>query len=245
MNTKITALSIIAVILSFFGGFYLANSLNRNELDALRADNERMKKTAADPSTPTDETLSVEEIRRKIAEADQIPGDLSYQRNLGLALYRYGAMKQDASLIADAARLLQRVFDGNPKDYDVLVALGNSYYDIAFFNKDWPAFDKARRYYAQALAQKSDDADVRTDLALSYYLVQPPELEKTAAELSKALEANPKHERALQFMTRTLIRQNKTEEAEKYLSRLREINPQTPSIDQVAADTAQESKTAQ
>jgi tetratricopeptide (TPR) repeat protein len=243
MTTKLLTLSIIGVLLSFIGGFLLANSLNRNEINGLRADNERMKKNQSGvPQNQTDETLSEEELRLKIAEADKSPNNFSYQRNLGLALYRYGAMRQDPNLIAEAARLLQRAYDNNPKDYDVTVALGNSFYDIGFFKKELSGFVKAREFYRTALEQKPNDADVRVDLGLSYYLAEPPELDKAAAELEKALEANPKQERALQFMTQTMIRQNKMAEAEKYLARLREINPQTPALDEVAARMTQENK---
>jgi tetratricopeptide (TPR) repeat protein len=243
MTTKLLTLSIIGVLLSFIGGFLLANSLNRNEINGLRADNERMKKNQSGvPQNQTDETLSEEELRLKIAEADKSPNNFSYQRNLGLALYRYGAMRQDPNLIAEAARLLQRAYDNNPKDYDVTVALGNSFYDIGFFKKELSGFVKAREFYRTALEQKPNDADVRVDLGLSYYLAEPPELDKAAAELEKALEANPKQERALQFMTQTMIRQNKMAEAEKYLAQLREINPQTPALDEVAARMTQENK---
>jgi tetratricopeptide (TPR) repeat protein len=246
MNTKTLALSVIAVILSFIGGFLLANSLNRSEINTLRAENERLKSSPADAAqNAPDETLGEEEIRQKIAEADKNPNNFSYQRNLGLALYRYGAMKQNAGLIADAARLLERSYQNDPKDYDVVVALGNTYYDIGFFNSDQEGFKKARDFYQKALAQKPEDADVRVDLGLSYYLAEPADLERAAAELQKALEANPKNERALQFMTQTLIKQDKTAEAEKYLARLKELNPNTLSLEQIAAQVAQEKRPGQ
>ena len=44
MNGKSLAISIIAVIISFIGGFILANALNRSETDALRAENARLLK---------------------------------------------------------------------------------------------------------------------------------------------------------------------------------------------------------
>ena len=43
MNGKSLSISIIAVILSFVGGFVLANALNRNETDVLRAENARLQ----------------------------------------------------------------------------------------------------------------------------------------------------------------------------------------------------------
>ena len=43
MKNKSFWISIIAVIISFAGGFILANAFNRIELDALRAENARLK----------------------------------------------------------------------------------------------------------------------------------------------------------------------------------------------------------
>jgi len=247
MNSKLFWLSIIAVIISFFGGFYIANSINGNEILKLRAENEQLKKgsTPATPNDSTENTLSDEEIRQKIAEADKSPGNTPFQRNLGLALYRYGLMKKDANLISESARLLQRAYDKDPKDYDVIVALGNAFFDIGFFKKDAQSMQKGRDFYAKALEQKPDDADVKADLGISYYVSTPSDYEKAAAQLQKALETDPKHERALLYMTQTLIKQNKTSEAEKYLSRLKEVNPNTPSMAELTSQMAQEEKSNQ
>src|ERR1700759_3365302 len=131
MNSKIIWISILAIIVSFFGGFYLANTLNGDELKKLRAENEQLKKNPTDKSQDDSEaTLSDDEIRQKIAVADKNPTDLQFQRNLGLALYRYGGMKQDTKLIGESTRLLQRVYDSDPKDYDIIVVLGNAFFDM-------------------------------------------------------------------------------------------------------------------
>ena len=241
MNSKILWLSIIAVIISFFGGFYLANSFNGSELNKLRAENEQLKKNVTEkPQDDSEATLSDDEIRQKIAAADKNPTDLPFQRNLGLALYRYGAMKQDANLISESARLLQRVFEKDPKDHDVTVALGNAYFDIGFIKKDSQSMQKGRDFYLKALEQKPDDSDVKTDLGISYFVSTPPDFEKAAAELQKALAVNPKHERALLYMTQTLLKQNKQAEAEKYLAKLKEVNPQTPSLAELNSQISQD-----
>jgi tetratricopeptide (TPR) repeat protein len=241
MNSKFFWLSILAVLISFFGGFYLANSLNGNELLRLRAENEQLKKGISEsPQNSTDNTLSDEEIRGKIAEADKNPTNLPYQRNLGLALYNYGAMKQNINLISESTRLLQRSLDGNPKDYDVTVALGNAFYDIGSTKKDSDILKKSRDFYSKALEQKPDDATVRADFGSTFIYSEPPDLERAIAELQKALQSDPKNQRALQFMTQTLLKQNKQAEAEKFLARLKEVNPQAPSLEELNAQISQE-----
>lgn len=246
MNAKFIWLSILAIIISFFGGFYLANSLNGNEINKIRAENEQLKKTTTEqPQNNSEGVLSDDEIRQKIAQADKNPADLPFQRNLGLALYRYGVMKKDANLIAESARLLQRVYDKNPKDYDATVALGNAFFDIGFFKKDSQSLQKGREFYLKALEQKPDDADVKTDLGISYYVAEPPDFERAAAELQKALETDAKHERALLFMAQTLLKQNNPAEAEKYLARLKAVNPQTPSLAELSSQISGDGNTIQ
>ncbi len=225
MDGKVFYLSLVAVIVSFVGGFLLANALNRSELNNLRAEIERAKNSQNEATqNQSGLTLSEEEIREKIAEADRDPNNFDFQKNLGLALYRYAAMKQDAELLSEVGRLLNRAFESNKQDYDVAVTLGNIYFDIGYFEKDNAQFQNARKFYLIALEQKPNDADVRTDLGLTYFLVNPPEAEKAISEFQKSLQTNPKHEKTLQVLTQTLLSQNNTLEAEKYLAKLKEVN---------------------
>jgi tetratricopeptide (TPR) repeat protein len=226
MNKKVFWLSIVAVLASFAGGFLIANSLNRNEINALRAENETLK-NAQNETNQTEEELSLsdEEIKRKIIEADQNPTNFSFQKNLGLALYNYASMKQNAELLADVSRLLNRVYENNPKDYDTVVTLGNINLDIGYFAKNNENFQKARVFYEKALEQKPNDENVRTDLGLTYFLSNPPDTVRAIVEFQKSLLQNPKDERALQFMIKALLSQNKKDEAGKYMARLKEVNP--------------------
>jgi len=246
MNTKILWLTIIAVVVSFVGGFLLANGLNRNELNGLRSETERLKNTqTASAQNNSDFSLSEEEIRRKIAEADGNPDNIAFQKNLGMALYRYAAMKQDTELLAEVVRLLNRSHEKNPQDSEVTITLGNTYFDIGYFKKDNEPLQKSREFYQKALEQKPDNADVRTDLGLTYFLVNPPENERAIAEFQKSLQANPAHEKTLQVMTQALLSQNKTADAEKFLARLREVNAENPTLSELESKIAQSKNNSQ
>lgn len=239
MNGKVFWLSIVAVVVSFAGGFLLANALNRSEINQLRAENGRLMTAATETKqAETDSVLSVEEIRARIAEADKNPNDISFQKNLGLALYRYSAMKQDAETLAEAGRLLNRAYENNPKDYDVTVTLGNTFFDIGYFKKDNAAFEKSREYYQKALETKPSDVDVRTDFGLTYFLTNPPEYERAVAEFQKSLQINPKHEKTLQVAAQTLLAQNKIAEAEKFVARLKEANASNQYLAQLETEIA-------
>lgn len=234
MNKKNLALSILAVAISFAGGFLLANALNKNELETLRAENTRLKNASSGSSENGSEmALSAEEIRQKIAAADQNPSDLEFQKSLGTALYRYAAMKQDTNLLREISRLLDRAYQKNQTDYDLLVTQGNLYFDIGYFDKDNENLAKAREFYQKALEQKPSDADARTDFALTFFLQNPPDNEKAVAELKKSFQENPKNEKTLQFLTQALLKQGKAQEAEGYWVKLREINPKTLSLAEI------------
>ena len=240
MKRNVFGLSIIAVLVSFVGGFLLANALNRNELNTLRGENERLKisKNESNQNQP-EAALSDPEIREKIAEADRNPNNYAFQKNLGLALYRYAAMKQDTELLSEVRRLLNRALENDKQDYDVIVTLGNIHFDIGYFKKDNSQLEKAREFYLTALAQKPNDVDVRTDLGLTYFLVNPSENEKAINEFQKSLQSNPKHEKTLQVMTQTFLKQENVKEAETYLIKLREVNPGNQYLTELESGIAQ------
>jgi tetratricopeptide (TPR) repeat protein len=240
MNGKLLSLSIFAVIVSFFGGFLLANALNRNELNSLRTENERLAKSGNQSNLSESElSLSDVEIRERIAEADGNPKNIAYQRNLGLALYRYAAMKQDAELLGEVGRVLNRAFENNRQDYDVAVTLGNVFFDIGYFKKDDEQFQKARAFYQTALEQKPNDADVRTDLGLTYFLTMPPEKNAAFSEFQKSLQINPKHEKTLQVMAQLFLSQNNSAEAEKYIVRLKDVNSSNQFLPELESQISQ------
>ncbi|HXG85660.1 MAG TPA: hypothetical protein VNI84_16680 [Pyrinomonadaceae bacterium] len=226
MNIKIFWLSIVAVIASFAGGFLLANSLNKKDLDALRSENENLRKTQAESERDKQEvTLSEDEIRRRIAEADSNPANIPFQKNLGFALYNYASMRQNTELLMEVSRLIGRVYTDNPNDYAAIVTLGNIYFDLGYFNKNSENINKAREFYQKALRQKPNDADVITDLGLTHLLAEPVDIEQAMLEFQKSLRIEPKNEKTLQAMIEALKKQDKPGEAERYITTLREINP--------------------
>ena len=237
MDKKIVWISVLAVVISFVGGFLLANAFNRSELDALRAENARLKDRQTQPASQPD--LTADEIRQRIAQADQNAGNFSFQKNLGIALYRYAAMKQDAEVLSETERILRRANELNPKDYEVLTALGNLFFDIGYIKKDNEKFGQSREFYEKALSQRPGDVDVRTDYGLTFFLENPPNNEKAIAEFQKSLAENPKHEKTLQFLIQAFLKTGKKKDAENYLARLKQINPNAPSLSEIETQMSQ------
>lgn len=227
---------VVALFAGFVGGFWLANSINRSAINTAVPQKSTAPSNSANKQAKEEPELTDEEINAKIAEADKNATNFGFQKDLGTALYRYAAMKQDENLLAEAARILARANSINSKDFDVLVALGNAYFDIGFAKKDATHYQKARDTYSDALAIKPGDADVSTDLGLTYYLQEPPSYDKAAAQLQKVVDANPKHTRATQFLVRVFVKQKKLAEAEKALASLKAIDPNYDAIPDLTSE---------
>lgn len=234
MNSRILTVAILAALAGSIGGFLLANGLNRSTLNALKI---QLEKRTADPAgktgasaNPNDLNVSPDDIKSKIAEADANPTDLTFQKSLGRGLYRFATVKKDTELLQEAKRLLIRANSIDPKDYEILVDLGNAHFDNGYFKKDSASFKLARETYEKALALKPNDADVVTDFALSFYVDEPSDLKRAVLEFQKALTINPKQERALQFLTSTYIRESDFVAAQKTLDQLKASNPKNTAI---------------
>lgn len=236
---KNTLLFVIAAALGgFIGGFLLANSMNRSEMNALRSQSIAPAANTGQGTKAADDTLSPAEIKAKIDEADQNADNFAFQKNLGIGLYRYAAMKQDPVIMVDAERILARAAKLDARDFDVLVALGNSEFDLGFFNRDNAGFEKARATYAKALEIKPADLDVQTDLGLTYFLTEPADNAKAAATLEKVIAADPKHTRSMQFLVRSYARLGRIADAEKTLARLKELEPTNAQLSELTSEVA-------
>lgn len=237
MQKSSLIISIIAVILSFAGGFFLANSINKKEISALQ--NEVSKLKSNEQGSNNQNTLTDEEIAQKIAEADKQPENIEFQKNLAIALYRYASMKQETKYLPDISRLMTRVYEKNPNEYDAIIFLGSVYFDLGAGKSDNESLKKAREFYQKALVIKPKEIEVQTDLGLTYLLSNPPEPDKAVAELQKSLQLNAKHEKTLQNMIQAKIGNGKTAEAEEFLQKLKEVNPTNEAIAELSAKVEQ------
>lgn len=226
MKPKFAALTIASIILSFVGGFLLANSLNRAELDKLRK-GETIAATNADPAANRQDqaALSDEEIQARLSEADRNPTDISFQKNLGLALFKYAGMRQDGKLLLEVSRLLDRVYKSNPKDYENLVALGHSYFDAGLITENNEVFLRSRPIYLEALKIKPDDIEIRTDLGLTYVLSEPPDYEKALIELDRSIKQDPEHEKTLSALAQVFTGKREFDKAESTIAKIESLDP--------------------
>lgn len=240
MGKKNFWISIIGVVISFAGGFLLANAFNRQEIASLQAEVGRLKTDSPQRDETSSETvLTNDEIRQKIDEADRNPDNAEFQKNLGMALYRYATMRQNADLLPDVGRLLERAYTKNPDDYETIIALGNVYTDLYQTKNDAKNLEKSRQFYRKALEIKPNDAEAHNDLGASFLFANPPENERAIAEFQKSLQTNPKDERTLEYLIRATANAGRIDEAENLIAKLKQINPKNEALSDLETLVAQ------
>lgn len=95
--------------------------------------------------------------------------------------------RSNGSVDSAAAPLLERL-QSDPNNPDLLISLGNLYYDA----QQYPA---AVGYYGRALHLKPSDADVRTDMGTAYWYIG--DADKAIAEFNQALADHPNNPNTL------------------------------------------------
>ena len=96
-------------------------------------------------------------------------------------------MQEQEALALQKISEYERILAANPKDLEIMIALGNVNYDMG----KWSA---AADSYLKVLVLDSTNVDVRTDLGTSYK--QMGMLDLAEREFKKGIAINPEHARA-------------------------------------------------
>jgi cytochrome c-type biogenesis protein CcmH/NrfG len=128
-------------------------------------------------------------------------------------------------MLAKAAEPLLAQLKTNPDNFNVLVQLGNLYYD-------GQNFPQAIDYYEKALKVQPNNPDVRTDLGTSYWYNGDPD--KALANFQKSLAIRPNHAGTL-FNVGIVEWQGKKDPKAAIVAweKLLQTNPDYPQKDQV------------
>ena len=148
--------------------------------------------------------------------------------NMGPGQLPGSAPEQQASspeALAKAAEPLLAQLKSNPNNAEVLVQLGNIYYD-------GQSYPQAIDYYQKALKIQPNNADVRTDLGTSYWYTGDPD--KALACFEKSLTVRPNHPGTL-FNMGMVEWQGKKDPKAAIVAweKLLQTNPDYPQKDQV------------
>ncbi len=246
---------VIGVVVGFIVGFAVANSANRTDQDALRAENARLKSDLQKNSAAGQQTasapaeqgglpkISEEQMRAAVKKADDSPSDASIQKMSGQVLFLYATQTGDAGVIPDAARILKRAHEAAPKDFESLMLLGNALFILAR-NGEPARLGEARAAYEKALTLEPDDPTAHTSLGLTYFYDRPSDPQRAIAEYRKSLAKEPGSEMALQGMSAALIAVDNFAEAQKMLAELERANASNSQLQNLRAQLAQKKNAA-
>jgi tetratricopeptide (TPR) repeat protein len=257
VNTKTALIFLAGILLGFVVGFVLANSVNRQEQDKLRAGQSNTSDAASNsqtasgqkPQAATDDeksipTLTDEQLKNAFAKADEKPDDVAVQKQVGQAMYVYAWEKSNSAILPDVARILKRAHDLDPKDYKTTLMAADSYFLIARSSDNSRPLADARKLYEAALAAKPDDAEVRTKLGMTYFYDKPSDPKHAISEYRRALQSEPRDEMTLQNIAAALIETGGFDEAEKQLKELEKVNPSNRDLANLRAHLEQKRNAA-
>lgn len=210
---------VVGLIIGLSVGFFYANSLNRN----VDFQQDTVQTTRIDPTQDQQvPNITVKEqpakggmlpdIQQTLDKAKNEPDNFEAQIKAGELYFKIKSFDK-AEEFYDRANTLQ-----SPK-YEEIVKLGNAYFDIG-------KFEKSEQLYTNALQQKPNDVGVRTDLGITFVERANPNLDRAIQEFQKSLEINSKHEPTLFNLAIAYYKKGNTEELNKTVQKLNEVNPQ-------------------
>jgi len=218
VNKQVILFTIIGILVGFTGGFFLANSINRNA--AMKA------QTVSNPNLPAanqplfvNQSGAIPQVTEAIERAKNEPENFEAQYAAGNMYYQIDRFDEAVKYYANANRIL-------PDHYLTLVRLGNSSYGLG-------KYEDAEKWYGEALKIKPDDVDVRTDFGTTFFLREPKDFDRAIKEYKISLEINPKHEVTLQNLCAVYLEKRDKQNLQETLARLEQVNPQNPKIAEI------------
>ena len=125
-----------------------------------------------------------------------------------------------AEALSSIAAPMLAALKADPKNAEVLIQLGNLYYDHR-------VYPEAISYYVRALKLRPKDVNVRTELGTAYWYTG--DAHKAIAEYEKSLAVDPLHSATL--MNMGIVKQNGLHDAKGAIAiweKLLKDNPQFP-----------------
>ncbi|MBA4122794.1 MAG: tetratricopeptide repeat protein [Acidobacteria bacterium] len=224
MNKQNILFGIIGLIVGSVIGFFAANSINRNSQQIILENQ---------PNAPFQnqqiQTVSVKEQPMQSGMLPDIVATLDKAKtesNNFDAQMKAGDVYLQIKGFDKAVEFYEQAHRIKPEDYETIVKLGNTYFD---FRK----FEEAGKWYEQALSKKSSDTNVRTDLGITFVERENPDLDRAIKEFQTSLQMNPKHEPTLYNLGAAYFKKGNKDEANKILTQLEAINPQSQLVDRL------------
>ncbi len=194
-------------------GFTVANGINRNSAN-------QTAQIGQTPQFPTQTSVDVKpqqpsammpQIAETLDKAEKEPNNFEVQ-------IKAAEMHAQIQKFDKAAEYYERASKAKPDDYATIVKTANAYFDAK-------NYETAEKWYLTAIQKNPDDINVRTDLGITFIERQNPDLDRAVKEFQTSLEKNPKHEPTLYNLGIVYFKKGNTEELQKVVQKLDEINP--------------------
>jgi tetratricopeptide (TPR) repeat protein len=218
--------AIIGVLLGVIVGYVFATNLNQ-QASMRRAPTSRQAGEIGPNSELPENHPAIPDAASTadtalIERAEAEPQNFEAQMQAATIHYRNRRFDEAIKLLIQANQL-------RPDSYEAVVALGNA-------NFDANRFEMAEKWYTAALVKNPKDINVRTDLGLTFLFRQQQNVDRAIQEFRRSLLLDPRHEQTLQNMVVALVKKGSFQEAETTLGRLREVNPNNPSLTKLGTD---------
>ncbi|MGI8787508.1 MAG: tetratricopeptide repeat protein [Pyrinomonadaceae bacterium] len=208
------------LLIGLFIGFFVANRINQTAPQAALQTpanapflNQQIPNASVKDQSATQGGM-LPGVSETLDQAKNEPNNFEAQIKAGDLYARIKGFDKAAAFYEQANKI-------KPDDYATIVKIGNAYFDAG-------QYEKAENWYEQALAKKADDVNVRTDLGITFVERENPDYDRAIKEFQTSLQTNPKHEPTLYNLGIAYFKKGNLEEANKILTQLEAINPQSP-----------------
>lgn len=234
MNKDKILFGVAGLIAGLVVGFYFANSINQQTVTPASQMPATQLASANSNIPPGHPDISgtggnmpgqgdpQAEVIAAVSTAEQSPNDADAQLKAAELYYQINRFDE-------AITYLKKAYELKPDDHEVLVHLGNA-------NFDGEHYEEAEKWYMAALAKKSDDVNVRTDLGLTFVFRSPPNFDRAIQEFNRSLEKDPNHIQTLQNLTVAYNKKGDTAKARATLARLEGVDPGNSAIKQLRSE---------
>lgn len=218
---------VIGLLAGFMIGFFFANSVNQGAMMATSTTGQQIGVGLPAGHPPTSgggPGGAIPEVQAAIDRAKQNPTDFDAQMKAAELYYQIQRFE-------GAIEFLKKASELQPENYEVVVNLGNAYFDAG-------RYDEAEKSYNKALAKKDDDLNVRTDLGLTFIFRDSPNYDRAIQEFKRVLEKDPSHLQALQNLTVAYTKKSDRENANATLARLEQADNANAAIPKLREEIA-------
>ena len=228
MNKENTLFGIVGLLLGLIIGFMFANNVNQKSLVTAPAaavkQNPNMPEGHPDISGATNpaQAASAPQVQAAVEKAKQEPDNFEAQMKAAEVNYQIEAYDKAIEYLKQANKI-------KPEDYETIVNLGNAFFDSGNYTE-------AEKWYASALAKKSEDENVRTDLGLTFIFRDPPDYDRAIKEFEQVLAKNINHPQALQNLTVAYTKKGNVAKAKETVEKLESVDPTNVAVAKLRED---------